>query len=93
MFSIFAIVKTISGEKQVPAKELITGSVQRSPAGGKTPSSDPTASFLAPAASNLAHGWCKAPWWIGQFHCRVRGQSGCDEDYRTVVNFIQTDVP
>jgi hypothetical protein len=51
VFSIFALLKINSGAKQAPAEELITGSIQRSPASGKTPSSDPMTSFLDPAAS------------------------------------------
>jgi hypothetical protein len=32
VFSIFGLVKVSVGAKQVPAKELLTGSIQRSPA-------------------------------------------------------------
>jgi hypothetical protein len=50
VFSIFALLKISSGGKQEPAKELLTGSIQKSPAVRKPPLDDPTASFLAPAA-------------------------------------------
>src|SRR6266478_3816044 len=51
VFSIFALLKISSGGKQEPAKELLTGSIQKSAAVRKPPSDDQTASFLAPAAS------------------------------------------
>jgi len=51
VFSIFALLKISSGGKQEPAKELLTGSIQKSPAVRKPPSDDPMASFVAPAAS------------------------------------------
>src|SRR6266436_9086897 len=50
VFSIFALLKISSGGKQEPAKELLTGSIQKSAAVRKPPSDDQTASFLAPAA-------------------------------------------
>jgi hypothetical protein len=50
VFSIFALLKISSGGKQEPDKELLTGSIQKSPAVRKAPSNDPMASFLAPAA-------------------------------------------
>src|SRR2546428_4941169 len=50
VFSIFALLKTSSGGKQEPPKELLTGSIQKSPAVRKPPSDDPMASFVAPAA-------------------------------------------
>lgn len=54
VLGIFALLKIGSGGKQAPAKELITGSIQRSPAAGKSPPEDPMASFLAPALSQPA---------------------------------------
>src|SRR5258708_39476121 len=54
VFSIFALLKISSGGKQEPAKELLTGSIQKSAAVRKPPSDDQTASFLAPAASRPA---------------------------------------
>jgi hypothetical protein len=48
VFGIFALLKISSGGKQEPAKELLTGSIQKSPAVRKSPSDDPMASFLAP---------------------------------------------
>ena len=50
VLSIFALLKIDSGEKQEPAKELFTGSIQKSPSVRKARSDDPTAPFLAPAA-------------------------------------------
>jgi hypothetical protein len=50
VFSIFALLKIDSGEKEEPAKELLTGSIQKPPAVRKAPSDDATASFLDPAA-------------------------------------------
>ena len=48
VFSIFVFVKISVGAKQVPAKELLTGSIQRSPAVRKSLSTDPMAAFLTP---------------------------------------------
>jgi hypothetical protein len=53
VFSVFALLKISSGGKQEPAKELLTGSIQKSPAVRKAPLDEPTASFLAPAAFQL----------------------------------------
>jgi hypothetical protein len=51
VFSIFALVKISSGANQEPAKELLTGSIQKLPAAvRKSPSEGQTASFVAPAA-------------------------------------------
>ena len=50
VFSIFALLKIDSGEKHEPAKELLTGSIQKSPAVRKPPSDDPVASFVAPSS-------------------------------------------
>jgi hypothetical protein len=43
VFSIFALLKIDRGEKQEPAKELFTGSIQKSPSVRKARSDDPTA--------------------------------------------------
>jgi hypothetical protein len=50
VFGIFALLKISSGGKQEAAKELLTGSIHKSPAVRKPPTDDPMASFLAPAA-------------------------------------------
>jgi hypothetical protein len=47
VFSIFALLKVNSGAKQAPPKELLTGSIPRSPAVRKSPSNDSMAAFLA----------------------------------------------
>jgi hypothetical protein len=48
VFSILALLKVnSSGAKQVPAKELLPGSIPRSPAVRKTPANDSMAAFLA----------------------------------------------
>jgi hypothetical protein len=49
VFSIFALLKISSG-KQEPGQELLTGSIQKSPAVRKPPSDDPVASFVAPSS-------------------------------------------
>jgi hypothetical protein len=54
VLGIFALLKIGSGGKQVPAPELITGSIQRSPVAAKRPANDPMAAFLAPAEPQLA---------------------------------------
>ena len=76
VFGIFALLKIDSGGKHTPVKELITGSIPKSP--GRTASSNvPLASFLAPVLSDPAR--CIAPQWIeGRFRCRDRDQTGCD---------------
>jgi len=49
---VFGLLKISIGEKQVPNKELTTGSIQRSPAVRKPESGDPMAAFLvAPAVA------------------------------------------
>src|SRR5258708_30561818 len=50
VFSIFALLKISSGGKQEPGQELLTGSIQKSPAVRKPPSDDPVASFVAPSS-------------------------------------------
>jgi hypothetical protein len=50
VFSIFALLKISSGGKQEPVKELLTGSIQQSPAVRKPRTDDAMASFLAPSA-------------------------------------------
>jgi hypothetical protein len=47
VFSIFALLKINSDAKQVPAKEMLTGSIPRSSAVRKSPSDDSVAAFLA----------------------------------------------
>ena len=47
---IFALLKIGSGGKHAPAKELLTGPIQKAPV-RITPSNDPMASFLAPVLS------------------------------------------
>jgi hypothetical protein len=91
VFSIFALLKISSGGKQEPAKELLTGSIQKSAAVRKPPSDDQTASSSLQPHSNLPHGRCKAPWWFGdQFRCRVRGQTGCE---RLRINLFRFNIP
>src|SRR5258708_26473803 len=50
VFSVFALLKISSGGKQEPGQELLTGSIQKSPAVRKPPSYDPVASFVAPSS-------------------------------------------
>src|SRR5215471_20712053 len=47
VFSVIALLKVNSGAKQAPAKELLTGSIPRSPAVRKSPSDGSVAAFLA----------------------------------------------
>jgi hypothetical protein len=61
VFSIFALLKIDSGEKQEPAKELFTGSIQKSPSVRKARSDDPTAPFLAPAAFQYSQQPVQSP--------------------------------
>jgi hypothetical protein len=48
VFGIFAALKMSTSGKQAPARELHTGSIQKSPAVRKSPSTDPMAAFLTP---------------------------------------------
>jgi hypothetical protein len=50
VFGVFALLKIGSGGKDEAAKELITGSIQKSPAVRKPASDDAMASFFAAAA-------------------------------------------
>jgi hypothetical protein len=51
-----ALLKSGSGAKQAPDKELVTGSIQRAPATRKAPSIDPmTAFLLGPPAAQSSH--------------------------------------
>jgi hypothetical protein len=50
VFSTFALLKISSGGKQEPGQELLTSSIQKSPAVRKPPSIDPAASFVAPSS-------------------------------------------
>ena len=52
MFGIFALLKVVSGGKQAPAKELITGSIPGAASVGKPPPpADQMAAFLSPAST------------------------------------------
>jgi hypothetical protein len=53
VFGIFALLKIGGGGKHAPAKELLTGSIQKPPV-RTSPSNDPMASFLAPVLSEPA---------------------------------------
>ena len=58
VFSIFGLLKINSG--MTPAKEMLTGSIQRSYGVLKPASSDPMAAFIAPLRLTQAHSRCKA---------------------------------
>ena len=47
VFGLFAALKISTSGKQAPAKELHTGSIQKSTALPKSPSADPMAAFLS----------------------------------------------
>src|SRR5215831_12590857 len=48
-FGFFAILKSTSGGREAPAKELVTGSIPRAASVPKPPPNDPMAAFLSPA--------------------------------------------
>ena len=54
-FGFFAILKSTSGGRETPAKELVTGSIPRAAAASvpKLPPNDPMAAFLSPASTQL----------------------------------------
>ena len=52
-FGFFAILKSTSGGREAPAKELVTGSIPRAASVPKPPPTDPMAAFLSPASTQL----------------------------------------
>ncbi len=52
VFDIVAFLK-FTGERQAPAKELITSSISRAAPVRKPPPNDPMAAFLSPASTQL----------------------------------------
>src|SRR5215471_18240246 len=52
VFGFFAILKSTSGGREAPAKELVTGSIPRAASVPKPPN-DPMAAFLSPASTQL----------------------------------------
>jgi hypothetical protein len=53
VFGFFAILKSTSGGREAPAKELVTGSISRAASVSKPPPTDPMAAFLSPASTQL----------------------------------------
>src|SRR5215472_13389926 len=53
VFGFFAILKSTSGGREAPAKELVTGSIPRAASVPKPPPTDPMAAFLSPASTQL----------------------------------------
>jgi hypothetical protein len=53
VFGFFAILKSTSGGREAPAKELVTGSIPRAASVPKPPPHDPMAAFLSPASTQL----------------------------------------
>jgi hypothetical protein len=53
VFSVLGLLKTSSGGKHAPGEELLTGSIQKSQAFRKPPSTDPMTAFLTPALTGL----------------------------------------
>src|SRR5262245_16787509 len=49
VFGFFVILKSTSGGREAPAKELVTGSIPRAASVPKPPPNDPMAAFLNPA--------------------------------------------
>src|SRR5262249_45736471 len=52
-FGFFAILKSTSGGREAPAKDLVTGSIPRAASVPKPPPNDPRAAFLSPASTQL----------------------------------------
>ena len=76
VFGIFALLKIDSGGKHTPPKELITGSIPKSPGRHRMIRWRP---FWLRSYPSLPRGRCIAPQWIeGRFRCRDRDQTGCD---------------
>src|SRR5215471_14524034 len=53
VFGFFAILKSTSGGREAPAKELVTGSIPKAASVPKPPPHDPLAAFLSPASTQL----------------------------------------
>jgi hypothetical protein len=53
MFGLFALLEVPNGERQAPAKELITGSIPRATPVRQAPPNDLMAAFLSPASTQL----------------------------------------
>ena len=53
VFGFFAILKSTSGGREAPAKDLVTGSIPRAASVPKPPPNDPRAAFLSPASTQL----------------------------------------
>jgi hypothetical protein len=53
MFGLFALLEVPNGERQAPAKELITGSIPGAAPVRKPAPNDPMAAFLSPASTQL----------------------------------------
>src|SRR5262245_57975096 len=51
VFGFFAILKSTSGGREAPAKELVTGSIPRAASVPKPPPTDPMAAFLSPVST------------------------------------------
>ncbi len=51
VFGVFALLKGTSGEREAPAKELITGSIPRAVPAREPAPNDPMAAFLSPATT------------------------------------------
>src|SRR5262249_61269210 len=52
-FGFFAILKSTSGGREAPPKDLVTGSIPRAASVPKPPPNDPKAAFLSPASTQL----------------------------------------
>jgi hypothetical protein len=84
VFSIFALLKTNSGDKRAPApKELLaSNSIERPPAVRSSASNDQIAAFLAPAPTQPVRQPVQRVRWIeGQFHYRVPDRNGCESPF------------
>jgi hypothetical protein len=53
VFGLCALLKVNGGEGQVPAKELLTGSITKAAAVRRSASDDPIVAFLSPASTQL----------------------------------------
>ncbi len=78
VLSLLAVLKINGGGRQVPTKELPTGSIPRAAA---VVSLHPTirSSLFSHPRLHLSRNPRKSLWWIGmQFLCLARGQNGCE---------------
>jgi hypothetical protein len=81
-FGFFAILKSTSGGREAPAKELVTESILRAASVPKPPLNGPMAAFLSPASTQLTTLVQSTVVDRRAVPLRARDQNGCDTRLR-----------